>query len=341
MEPENSSEKNKEFSEPKNIEILTTFAIDSYTDCYTGNNTFTIIKSLNNVLFIIYSNINKSILCYNLNENQKVAEIKNAHNDYISCFRHYIDEIQKIDYIISISSGDNNIKLWNMRNFQCILNLKNIYTNEFLFATCFLKNSNNNYIVTSNWNLDNSEPIKIFDFQGNLMKEINNSNEVTLSLEVYYDEETTTNYIIAGTNIHVKSYNFEKNEEYHEYYDSTAFHCSIIIQKEENLVKLIVSCIDGYIRIWDFHSSNLIKKITVYKGWLYGICLWNKDYLLVGCTDKTVRLINLKTGNVEQNLSGHKGKIVTLKKLYLPKYGECLMTQIIKDDGIKLWANKK
>ena len=35
MEPENSSEKNKEFSQPKNIEILTTFTIDSYTDCYS------------------------------------------------------------------------------------------------------------------------------------------------------------------------------------------------------------------------------------------------------------------------------------------------------------------
>ena len=61
----------------------------------------------------------------------------------------------------------------------------------------------------------------------------------------------------------------------------------------------------------------------------------------MGCTDKTVRLINLKTGNVEQSLLGHNGKIITLKKLDLPKYGECLMTQALKNDGIKLWINKK
>ena len=340
MDPDSSLEKIKVFSEPKNIEILPSFNIDSFTDCYSGNNTFIIVKSLNNILFLIYSNKNKSILCYDLNENQKKTEIKHAHNDIISCFRHYLDEKQKIDYVMSISSGDNNIKLWNIINFHLILNIQNIYKNEFLFAACFLNNNNNNYVITSNWNLDNSEPIKIFDFHGNLVKEINNSNEATLSLEAYYDENTDTNYIIVGTNICVKSYNFEKNEEYHEYYDRTTFHCNIIIQKEENLVKLIISCTDGYIRIWDFHSCKLLQTITVYNGWLYGMSLWNKDYLLVGCTDKTVRLINLKTGKVEKSLLGHNGKIVTLKKLYLRKYGECLMTQAIKDDGIKLWINK-
>ena len=43
---------------------------------------------------------------------------------------------------------------------------------------------------------------------------------------------------------------------------------------------------------------------------------------------------------MEKSLLGHNGKIVTLKKLYLRKYGESLMTQAIKDDGIKLWVNK-
>ena len=341
MEPEYSPEKIKEFSEPKNIEIIPDFNIDSFTECYSGNNTFIIVKSLSNILFLIYSNKKTTILCHNLIESRNIVEIKNAHNDTISCFRHYLDEKLKIDYFISLSPGDNNIKLWNMRNFQCILDIKKIYTNEFLFASCFLKNNNNNYIVTSNWNIDYSEPIKIYDFQGNFVKNINNSNEAILSLEVYYDEERATNYIIAGTTMHVKSYNFEKNEEYHEYYDKTTFHCNIIVLKEKNLVELIISCIDGNIRIWDFHSCKLLKKITVYNGWLYGMSLWNKDFLLVGCTDKIVRLINLKSGNVEKSLSGHNGKIITLKKLYLPKYGECLMTQALKDDGIKLWVNKK
>ena len=271
MEKRNSLEINKEFSEAKNFEILPTFNINSFTDSYLGNSSFIIVKSLNDVLFLIYSNKNKSILCYNLIENQKITEIKNAHDDDISCFKHYLDEILKIDYIMSVSSGNNNIQLWNLINFQLILNLNNIYTNEFLFAICFLKYNKSNYIVTSNWNFDDSEPIKIFDFQGKEMKELNNSNNITFSLEVYYDEESSTNYIIAGTNISVKSYNFQKNEEYREYYDVTTYHCNIIIQKEEKLVKLIISCTDGHIRIWDFHSSNLLKKIKVYNGWLYGI----------------------------------------------------------------------
>ena len=59
---------------------------------------------------------------------------------------------------------------------------------------------------------------------------------------------------------------------------------SIIINKEEELIELIGSCSDGNIRIWNFHSGELLHKIMAHNGFhpLRGICLWNNDYLLVG-----------------------------------------------------------
>lgn len=33
---------------------------------------------------------------------------------------------------------------------------------------------------------------------------------------------------------------------------------------------------DGNIRIWDFNSSELLKKINISKNDLYSICIFNK-----------------------------------------------------------------
>ena len=54
------------------------------------------------------------------------------------------------------------------------------------------------------------------------------------------------------------------------------------------------SCEDGCIRIWDFHSVQLLNKIIVSENRLYGLCLWNKDFLFVSCDDDTLKLIDLK-----------------------------------------------
>src|SRR3712207_9253464 len=45
-------------------------------------------------------------------------------------------------------------------------------------------------------------------------------------------------------------------------------------------------------RSWNFHSGDMMKKIQVEKGLpLVGICLWSNEFLFVGCTDNSIRLI--------------------------------------------------
>ena len=69
---------------------------------------------------------------------------------------------------MSISSYDNNIKLWKISSLECLLNLTYINNSGRLEAACFLYYENKNYIITSNCGYDNiSEPIKIYDFKGN------------------------------------------------------------------------------------------------------------------------------------------------------------------------------
>ena len=121
----------------------------------------------------------------------------------------------------------------------------------------------------------------------------------------------------------------------------TKCHGSIVIKSNEETIKLIESCVDGYIRIWNFHTALLINKIKVGDSLLYGLCLWNNDYLFVGCEDQTIKLIDLNNGLTLKSLTGHKNAVLTIKKLVHPHFGEWLISQALNDGEIKLWTNSK
>ena len=102
---------------------------------------------------------------------KKIAELKNSHNEYITNFRHYLDEINERDLIMSTSKNDNNIRIWNVNNGECIKNITNINKVGKLLSACFIKDNNKIYIITSNCTKNsNSENIKVFDLNGQKTK---------------------------------------------------------------------------------------------------------------------------------------------------------------------------
>ena len=94
---------------------------------------------------VIYGNIEKSIISYNLINKQKINEIKNAHQRNISNIRHHLDKINKRDLFLTISAFDYNVKVWNMNNYECLLNLNNIKSKNYghhLYSAFFLTYNN-------------------------------------------------------------------------------------------------------------------------------------------------------------------------------------------------------
>ena len=327
----------KDIKSPKNIKLLYNITNDSFVNIAIDN-TFTVFNSVDNILYLIYANYNMSIICYDLNIIQKVCEIEN--NEFISSFRHYLDKNNKRDLIMALINS-NCIKIWNAKNFECLLCIKNINKKGYLYSGCFLKDSNQIYIVTSNMSYLDCEPIKVYDLNGNINKKISNSNDKTYFIDIFYDNKSLKKYIIVGNIGFVKSYDYSKNELYNKYLDylNEEPHCSIVINNNKKITKLIESCDDGIIRIWNFHSGALLKKIYISEenNSLFGLCLWNKDYLFVGCKNKTIKLIKLKSGLIIKNLDGHCNGITTIKKIKHPKYGVILISQSFILDQIKLW----
>ena len=130
--------KNIGFSNPKNIKYFKDLNSNTYCDCYFDN-LFSVFNSLKDIVYLIYSQDN-NIISYNLINNQKINEIKEAHEKNIINFRYYLDKFLKRDLLISIAFN-NNLKLWNIQNFECLLNIKNINIIGVMFSACFLNDS--------------------------------------------------------------------------------------------------------------------------------------------------------------------------------------------------------
>lgn len=333
---------------PKDIKFGNDIAIDSFAN-FSYEDSFTVFHSINNILQLIYATKNKSIISYDLNNKKVSHKLFNCHNNFITSFRHYLDKVNNRDIIMSISKKDNNLKLWNANTWENICNLKEVNRNDFLYSASFLSENNNNYIITSNgcnrqqyMNLHNFELMKIYNFNGEKIKELPETNDCTFFVDIYYDKKLSKNFIITGNYNYIKSYDYDKGVVYHKYFEcNNGIHPSVIVKESEEKIKIIESCEDGIIRIWGFHSGNIIRKIqTDNNNNLYGICLWNDNYAFVGCKDQTIKLIELKNGLLIKTIQGHNGRIISFKKIIDKNEGEYLLSQGL-DQKIKLWINKK
>ena len=177
--------------------------------------------------------------------------------------------------------------------------------------------------------------------KGIKVKELYGSNENTFFVDSYYDNLLNKNFILTGNNGYIKVYDYNNNTLYNKYCDNdNQEHNSIIIDNKEKTLKLIESSKDGNIRIWDFHSGLLLNKIKINNDGLFGICLWNKNYLFIGCKNNIIKLIDINNTKCIKDLIGHTKDVLTIKKLIHPEYGECLVSQSYKNDYLKIWGNK-
>ena len=314
---------------------------DSFVDDFFSsiNDTFTIFNSFNNILYLVYANIEKSIISYDLKNFQKICEIKNAHNKYITNFKHIFEKKKKRDIIMSVSAIDNNLKLWNINNWECFLEIKNVNKIGALFSASFLLEKNDILILTSNYNFfKKKEPIKIFNLNAENIFEIKFEFSI-IHIDCYYEKGNNFSkiYIIINAQNKIYSYDYSNKKIFNKYGKNRSSYFSVIVHNNNINTKLIASNYNGFIEIYDFYSGQELNEIDInFKG-LYGICLWDEDIILTACTDNTIKIINIKEKRIINSLHGHNKYVTTIKKIYIPDIGNCLISQGITSDEIKLW----
>ena len=331
-------------TDPKEIKNSSVLVNNADTKNTFSQNVFLLFKSYNDEkYYLIYYNFNNSsIISYDIFKNIKMKEVNvNTKENIPICFSHYPDISNKSDLIMTIDASANSIKVYNFPDFNFIHYFTKINKSGYLNTANFLYDENKIYVMTSNhrYTGKNVEPIKIYDLKGNKIKELKESNENCSFIDSYYDKKISKRYILAGFSKYIRTYDFSSNKIYKVYKDKyKSFHRNIIVNDYEEEIKLIESGTDGYIRIWNFHKGDLIKRINIDKEGVFGICLWNKEELFVGIhTD--IKLINLNTEEIISNLNlkysnfiyDHQKDVIAIKKINLPKYGESLL---IKFQGV-------
>jgi len=342
----NKNENNYFLKNPEKLEYYKTIVNRAFNR-FPIDNHICIFKSINDILTLVYSKHNSeydldfSIIAFNVGTNQIMSEIKNLLGDYILNLRHFLDKINKRDLIISVFEK-NKIKIWNLKNCECIIELKEINKNGNIYSAYCLSNNNINYIITSNMDdPKESEGLKIFDFKKKKIGEINDSKDTTILIETYYDNNFCKNYIITGNRRNVKSFDFEKKELYCKYVglNRKGYHNSIVVRKNEYTTELIGSCNYGNIRIWEFHSGLIIKEIEVSESSTYGICLWDMNHLFVGSVDEEIKLVDLNTSKIIKIFKSKNPNTFAIKKVIHPKFGESLIS-FHHSGAVKLWTIK-
>jgi len=322
-------------SNPNKIKFLKKIVENCYYHEFC--NSFIVFKSIYNILYLIYSNLNDhSIITFNLNDNIKTNTIKGAQTTNIAGFSHYSDKINKRDLIISITASCDNIKLWNFNNLELLYNFKGIFSDFGSTKGYFFNDNNQIYIILNNCY---NYTIKIFDLIGNNIKDIEEIANITYYINTYYDNKLLTNFIISCHQKYITSYNYNNNKIYHKYNAKMCSNCIYLsseINKNIKIIKLIGSSDKGYINIWNFHSGECLDSIFIYNRPIISICLWKNDYIFTGALG--IKLLDLKNHKITDIIKYGLSSINIVKKIIHPVYGECLIS-LEKKNIIKLWKS--
>ena len=296
---------------------------------------FCAFRSFNGESLVVWGSTTHNIEIYDCEQRKIIKTYNRAHNQTIFSCRHYPNYKQKKDYIIS-SSNDRTVKVWDCIQSSCILSIPMVHHGYYIYSVCLLCHElkETNYIITSCPN----EKMKIWDFNGNYLRNAGQNNESTYFIDVFYNKEIKKYFIINANSNDVKSYYFETGALFKNYKGlPQTWHMSAVVNETKECLALIESDGNGTIRIWNFDTAELLKSInSAYSINLRGICLWNDKYLFAAGNDSQVKLFDLEEGKFVKSFKGHTSTVCTIEKIMHPKYGGCLISQAL-DGRLKLW----
>ena len=336
---------NYEFKkEPKNLKfkenITTTNSSAGWNDIFE-----IFISYKDNKEYLVSPNTNNYKLdIFNLINNQLITSLSGHKND-IRTIRYFINNKNKNEYLIS--ADDNKIVIiWditNNYNIKYIINTKygdDIYSCLLIFP----HNSDDNYIITSTFNKsdkDEDSATKLYSLNnGNFIKYINNTNNNHIFyLLSWYNKRNNKYYIIQFSYKKIIINNLLEDELYSELSNEpeTDHHSGFIYYKDNNDY-LCSSSSNGYINIWDLYNKKIYKTINTNGCELAHIIEWNKKYIIVAdYNNKSFKIIDIDNNSIYNINPEHKDKLVCVKKINHPKYGESLLSAA-RDKTIKLWT---
>ena len=298
---------------------------------------FCAFKSLKGDSLSAWVTKDNTIELYDLEKDALIKSVKDAHIKDIHSCRHFVDIKNNKDLLITCSY-DKSIRVWDIENLEKpLIDIQNAHSNGFIFTSCILSHEKmpENYIISG----ADDENIKIFDFNGKFLdKSVKVSDYVNL-LDVYYYKREKKFCIINANSHDIRIYNFDDLKIYKTYIEkNSSSHAHVIVyeNEKEDKVLLIDSDMKGFIHIWDFDTEECLKTIFL-QTIINGICFWNEQYIACTGRDKKIKIVDIKEAKIVRLITGHEKETISVQKVNIPKYGDCLVTHG-KDGFLKVWS---
>ena len=297
------------------------------------------------------------------NKDDFLVKVKKAHTHYIDDLKYFYDENIKENYIISLSTNDEeSLKFWKLGN-ECDLEIKSIIKFDFVKISiehfCIFNNNfyskENSYLFIYGENKDMNQKsdkylhkriicyklnneLEIINWENNQkIKTINNIETINY-LDTFYYKEKNELYLINCNNKNVSVVENPLNEYISSFLnnDNEQFHLSAFIVERNNTLELFDSNYNG-IYIWNLNNKTLESKIFIKNSIPYDICLWNNNYLLVSSASGFM-VIQINQNNIIAHLEESKDSKShsKIRKIYSVKEGY-LMVGIDIEGNLCLW----
>ena len=335
---ENIKYEETEITEDEKIKFEFKKDITSNAPTYcSATQMFCAFKSLKGDSLSAWVTKDNTIELYDLEKETLIKSVKDAHVKDIHSCRHFVDIKNNKDLLITCSY-DKSIRVWDIENLEKpLIDIQNAHSNGFIFTSCILSHEKipENYIISG----ADDENIKIFDFNGKFLdKSVKVSDYVNL-LDVYYYKREKKFCIINANSHDIRIYNFDDLKIYKTYIEkNSSSHAHVIVyeNEKEDKVLLIDSDMKGFIHIWDFDTEECLKTIFL-QTIINGICFWNEQYIACTGRDKKIKIVDIKEAKIVRLITGHEKETISVQKVNIPKYGDCLVSHG-KDGFLKVWS---
>ena len=347
-EEKNKKEEEKLFTLNDNVNLINNFKFNNgdklkNINVISNDLQITYLKSVavysiaknNETLYEIAYPDNKNgfnIIIYNMLLNKIQNKINNAHSNEIHKIKHYFDKNKK-NHVLLSSSKDKSIKLWNISSnpISNILTINDCFDGDNYSPFCLMFKEDMFYICGGSRN----EKKKIWSQNGNLIGTIEKS---TLNYGRFIEASYIENkiYILLCGNFHSECLDYDDNTIKTYKHNKNNFNSRqdiINLFKKNEIIYLISGDESGFIYIFDFMTTNLIKEIKL-EGIVYSLCSLNEKNLIVS-SDKLLCIIDMDNYSISEKYAGHDNTIMGIKKIRIPEKGEYIISYDYK--SIKIW----
>jgi len=288
----------------------------------------------NEILYEIAYPDNKNgynIIIYIILLNNISNKINNAHSNDIHKIKHYYHSLSK-NHLLLTSSEDKCIKIWNISSnpISNILKIDNCFDGDNQSPFCILFDEEDYFILGGS----RKKKKQIWNKNGNLIGPIEKSN-------LNYGRFIETTYINNKPYILLSGYYYsecyDSNNNTIKTYKSNKYknrNDIINLFKKNETIYLISGDTGGNVIIFDFLTTNEISSIS-FGNSVYSLCSLNEKYILVGGSNKELKIIDFDNKSIVKNYSAHNNYIYGIEKIKIPEKGEYIITY--DDTEIKLW----